>query len=143
MPVDAIWFPGNVANCAIRHRLTTKYAARRSTANSCWQEFDWEEPATAQPGMAQAQDFKSTMEAARKHLQTHKNFNLDDALRELEKSYVEAALDITRGNLSQAAKLLAFIAPRCTAACRAIAAAGRRTVDVLRVFSGWPMRPSR
>jgi len=27
------------------------------------------------------------MEAARKHLQTHKNFNLDDALRELEKSY--------------------------------------------------------
>ena len=29
-----------------------------------------------------------------------------EALRDLERSYVEAALDITRGNLSQAAKLL-------------------------------------
>jgi DNA-binding NtrC family response regulator len=39
-------------------------------------------------------------------LQTQKGFLLDEALRDLERSYVEAALDITRGNLSQAAKLL-------------------------------------
>src|SRR5258706_589934 len=54
----------------------------------------------------QVKDFKTTVEAARKHLQTKKGFLLDEALRDLERSYVEAALDITRGNLSQAAKLL-------------------------------------
>jgi transcriptional regulator with GAF, ATPase, and Fis domain len=100
-------FPGNVRELRnIVIRLTTKYAGQTVNSEQVLAEFDWEEPAATQPGMAQAQDFKSTVEAARKHLQMHKNFNLDDALRELEKSYVEAALDITRGNLSQAAKLL-------------------------------------
>jgi DNA-binding NtrC family response regulator len=100
-------FPGNVRELRnIVIRLTTKYAGQSVNGEQLLAELDWEEPVTAQPGVAQTQDFKSTVEAARKHLQGHKNFNLDDALRELEKSYVEAALDITRGNLSQAAKLL-------------------------------------
>jgi DNA-binding NtrC family response regulator len=46
------------------------------------------------------------MDAARKQLQAQKGFNLDQTLRELEKSYVEAALDLSHGNLSQAARLL-------------------------------------
>jgi len=100
-------FPGNVRELRnIVIRLTTKYAGLTVNSEQLLAEFDWEEPAAKQSGMAQAQDFKSTVEAAGKHLQAQKGFNLDDALRELEKSYVEAALDITRGNLSQAAKLL-------------------------------------
>jgi DNA-binding NtrC family response regulator len=99
-------YPGNVRELRnIVIRLTTKYAGQTVNSEQLLAEFDWEEPVT-QPSVAQAQDFKSTVDAARKHLQVHKNFNLDDALRELEKSYVEAALDITHGNLSQAAKLL-------------------------------------
>ena len=100
-------FPGNVRELRnIVIRLTTKYAGQVVYSEQLLGEFDWEEPVTAQAGIAQAKDFKAAMESARKHLQLQKNFNLDETLRELEKSYVEAALDITHGNLSQAAKLL-------------------------------------
>lgn len=43
---------------------------------------------------------------AMRHLQTQANVNLDQVLRTWEKAYVDAALKITHGNLSQAAKLL-------------------------------------
>jgi DNA-binding NtrC family response regulator len=36
----------------------------------------------------------------------HKNFSLDNTLSQWERGYVEAALIITQGNLTQAAKLL-------------------------------------
>ena len=58
------------------------------------------------PGLAGGQDFKSVLEAARRHLQLHKNFSLDETLAQWERGYVEAALLITHGNLTQAAKLL-------------------------------------
>jgi DNA-binding NtrC family response regulator len=100
-------FPGNVRELRnIVIRLTTKYAGQTVNSEQLLGEFDWDEPAAAQPGMAQVSDFRSATEAARKHLKAQKGFNLDEALKELERSYVEAALDITHGNLSQAAKLL-------------------------------------
>ncbi len=37
---------------------------------------------------------------------TARNFRLDESLERMERSYVEAALALTSGNLSQAAKLL-------------------------------------
>ena len=46
------------------------------------------------------------MEAAKQHLQAQRNFSLDQTLQRCERSYVEAALALTNGNLSQAAKLL-------------------------------------
>jgi DNA-binding NtrC family response regulator len=58
------------------------------------------------PGLPVGQDFKSILESAKKHLQLQKNFNLDLTMQQWEKGYVEAALLITQGNLSQAAKLL-------------------------------------
>ena len=58
------------------------------------------------PGLAAGQDFKAVLEAARRHLQLHKNFSLDNTLAQWERGYVEAALMITQGNLTQAAKLL-------------------------------------
>ena len=58
------------------------------------------------PGLPAGQDFKAVLDAAKKHLQIQKNFNLDLTMQQWEKGYVEAALAITQGNLSQAAKLL-------------------------------------
>jgi len=100
-------FPGNVRELRnIVIRLTTKYAGQNINSEQLLGEFDWEDAAPTQPEVGQAKDFKASVEAARKLLQTQKRFNLDDALTDLERSYVEAALDITHGNLSQAAKLL-------------------------------------
>jgi len=100
-------FPGNVRELRnIVIRLTTKYAGQTINSEQLLAEFDWEDAAPSPVEMSQGKDFRASMESARKLLQTQKRFNLDDALRELERSYVEAALDITHGNLSQAAKLL-------------------------------------
>ena len=100
-------FPGNVRELRnIVIRLSTKYPGETINSEQLLGELDWEDPLTAPGQTAQFTDFKVSMEAARKHLQSRKGFLLDEALRDLERSYVEAALDLTRGNLSQAAKLL-------------------------------------
>ena len=99
-------FPGNVRELRnIVIRLTTKYAGQAIGSDALISELDWEEPSAAEPA-APAQDFKTSLESARRYLQGRKGFNLDQVLRELERSYVEAALEITQGNLSQAARLL-------------------------------------
>ncbi len=100
-------FPGNVRelrNIAIR--LTTKYAGQQVNAEQLQAELDMESMEIDVPGLSIAQDFKLVLEAAKKHLQVQKNFNLDFTMQQWEKGYVEAALMITQGNLSQAAKLL-------------------------------------
>ncbi len=100
-------FPGNVRELRnIVIRLSTKYPGQTINSEQLLSEFDWEDSISTAPDIRPAEDFKGSVEAARKHLQTKKGFLLDEALRDLERSYVEAALDITRGNLSQAAKLL-------------------------------------
>ena len=100
-------FPGNVRELRnIVIRLTTKYAGQTVNSEQLLAEFDWEDAAPAPAEAATGQEFKASIDSARKLLQTQKGFSLDDALREMERSYVEAALDITHGNLSQAAKLL-------------------------------------
>ena len=43
---------------------------------------------------------------AKKILEGRRSLDLDSELRQWERCYVEAALEITHGNLSQAAKLL-------------------------------------
>jgi DNA-binding NtrC family response regulator len=100
-------FPGNVRelrNIAIR--LTTKYAGRKVDTAQLQTELDMESLDIELPGLAAGQDFKAVLEAARRHLQMHKNFSLDSTLSQWERGYVEAALMITQGNLTQAAKLL-------------------------------------
>lgn len=100
-------FPGNVRELRnVVIRLTTKFPGQVVNSEQLMGEFDWEEPASTPSDAVRVGDFQSAMDAARKQLQARKGFNLDQTLRELEKSYVEAALDITHGNLSQAAKLL-------------------------------------
>ncbi|MGH8751857.1 MAG: sigma 54-interacting transcriptional regulator, partial [Burkholderiales bacterium] len=100
-------FPGNVRELRnIVIRLTTKYPGQSVNSVQLQGELDTDglEPKTPEP--VALQDVRSLQDAARKHLQNQKNFNLDQMLQQWEKSYVEAALVITHGNLSQAAKLL-------------------------------------
>jgi DNA-binding NtrC family response regulator len=100
-------FPGNVRELRnIVIRLSTKYPGATVNSEQLLAEFDWEDPMSTPPAHAPGTDFKTSVDSARKHLQTQKGFMLDETLRDLERSYVEAALDITRGNLSQAAKML-------------------------------------
>jgi DNA-binding NtrC family response regulator len=100
-------FPGNVRELRnIVIRLTTKHVGQQVTAEQLQAELDMESMEIDTPGLPVGQDFKAVLDAAKKHLQLQKNFNLDHTLQQWEKGYVEAALLITQGNLSQAAKLL-------------------------------------
>jgi len=100
-------FPGNVRELRnIVIRLITKYAGQKVNVEQLRAEFDMESMEVEPSALLGNQDFKAVLEAAKKHLQLQKNFNLDQTLQQWEKGYVEAALLITQGNLSQAAKLL-------------------------------------
>jgi len=98
-------FPGNVRelrNIAIR--LTTKYPGMPVNPQQLEAELDTDQAYPQEIPLAS--DGKALIELARKQLQTLANFNLDATLRQWEKAYVEAALTMTHGNLSQASKLL-------------------------------------
>ncbi|HXF66561.1 MAG TPA: sigma-54 dependent transcriptional regulator [Burkholderiales bacterium] len=100
-------FPGNVRELRnIVIRLTTKYGGQRVGAEQLRAELDLESVDPELPALAASQDFRAVLEAAKRHLQLQKGFNLDATLAQWERGYVEAALAITQGNLTQAAKLL-------------------------------------
>jgi DNA-binding NtrC family response regulator len=100
-------FPGNVRELRnIVIRLITKHAGQNVDEEQLRAEFDMESMEIEPASLPISQDFKVVLESAKKHLQVQKNFNLDQTLQQWEKGYVEAALLITQGNLSQAAKLL-------------------------------------
>ncbi|HSN41164.1 MAG TPA: sigma-54 dependent transcriptional regulator [Burkholderiales bacterium] len=100
-------FPGNVRELRnIVIRLTTKHAGQMVNSEQLLAELDMESMDVDLPGVTIAQDFKTLLEAARRQLQVQKNFSLDATLQQWERGYVEAALMITQGNLTQAAKLL-------------------------------------
>jgi DNA-binding NtrC family response regulator len=95
-------FPGNVRELRnIVIRLITKYAGQRVSAAELEPELDLEAAApaaAAAPGML--------AEQAQRQLERAAGFNLDETLMAWERAYIDAALRITRGNMSQAAKLL-------------------------------------
>ena len=106
----ALWldysFPGNVRELRnIVIRLTTKHAGQAITAEQLQGELDMESM-EAEVGLPVTQDFNVILEAAKRQLQLHKSFDLDSTLQQWERGYVEAALAITHGNLTRAAKLL-------------------------------------
>ncbi|HEY1289847.1 MAG TPA: sigma-54 dependent transcriptional regulator [Burkholderiales bacterium] len=93
-------FPGNVRELRnIVIRLLTKHAARRVSAAELEPELDLETtaPAAGPAGLA---------DQAQRQLERAAGFSLDETLLAWERAYIEAALRITRGNMSQAAKLL-------------------------------------
>jgi DNA-binding NtrC family response regulator len=98
-------FPGNVRELRnIVIRLATKYGGQRISRAELDPELDLEAPAPGAPTLAA--DGPDLVEQALRHLEHARGFNLDDALKALERGYIEAALKLTRGNVSQAAKLL-------------------------------------
>jgi DNA-binding NtrC family response regulator len=108
---DALWmdygFPGNVRELRnIVIRLTAKYPGKAVNEEELLAELDGTGfGSSAQPAAA-ALDEAGSLEAAKRQLQSHRSFSLDETLQRWERSYVEAALALTNGNLSQAAKML-------------------------------------
>jgi DNA-binding NtrC family response regulator len=96
-------FPGNVRELRnIVIRLTVKQAGRVVTTEDLEPEFDVE--SGSQPEDAPGEG-DVTAQAVR-HLERSRGIQLDRMLQSLERGYIEAALRLTRGNVSQAAKLL-------------------------------------
>ncbi len=88
-------FPGNVRELKnIVIRLTTKYAGYKVGAAELEAEF------------APAEAAADPAANARAELLSGKPFSLDAVLKSVEQSYLDAALEIAQGNMSQAAKLL-------------------------------------
>jgi DNA-binding NtrC family response regulator len=97
-------FPGNVRELRnIVIRLTTKHAAQRLTPRELEPELDLDIEA---PLSAAGAGQSSLIEQALRMLEHSGNFGLDDTLKAWESAYIQAALRLTRGNVSQAAKLL-------------------------------------
>jgi len=94
-------FPGNVRELRnIVIRLSTKYPGQRLSVADLEAEFDLEAPAPASAAAG------SIVEQALRQLERAGTFDLDATLKAWERGYIEAALKLTRGNVSQAAKLL-------------------------------------
>jgi DNA-binding NtrC family response regulator len=95
-------FPGNVRELRnVVIRLTTKYSGQRVSVAELEPELDLEAP---HPGSAA--EGGAIVDQAMRQLERSGAFNLDETLRAWERGYIEAALRLTRGNVSQAAKLL-------------------------------------
>jgi DNA-binding NtrC family response regulator len=99
-------FPGNVRELRnIIIRLIAKYAGQTVNDTQLAAELDLMQIGNTQ-GLPSANDEQSLASHAQYHLQTQANVNLDSVLKAWEKAYVDAAMKMTHGNLSQAAKLL-------------------------------------
>lgn len=97
-------FPGNVRELRnIVIRICTKYAGTSISPELLQAEFDREVQA---PGLAGLDNESVLMAEARRQLEADPDFRLDEVLRRWERSFIEAALAMTNGNLSQAAKRL-------------------------------------
>lgn len=98
-------FPGNVRELRnIVIRLCTKHAGTRITPALLQAEFDREVESPS--GGDAMSDEKVLLEAARRQIEADPDFRLDEVLRRWELGFIEAALAMTNGNLSQAAKRL-------------------------------------
>ena len=98
-------FPGNVRELRnVVIRLCTKYAGTRITPSLLQAEFDREVQAPA--GATAMTDENVLLDAARRQIEADPDFRLDEVLKRWEQGFIEAALAMTNGNLSQAAKKL-------------------------------------
>jgi DNA-binding NtrC family response regulator len=102
----AYHFPGNVRELRnIIIRLIAKYSGQTVNDMQLDSEFDLSRQSEVD-GSSPIVGTGDLSSYALQHLQNQANVNLDQVLKQWEKAYVEAAMRITHGNLSQAAKLL-------------------------------------
>lgn len=101
-------FPGNVRELRnIVIRLISKYTGLIVNETQLLSEFDLVESDQQQSdALPSVNDETGMLAHAQRHLQAQTNVSLDQVIKSWEKSYVEAAMRLTHGNLSQAAKLL-------------------------------------
>ena len=107
---EASWldyhFPGNVRELRnIVIRLIAKYAGKTLKEKELVAEFDLSAPESSNETL-NLNDGAGMTAQAQRHLQRQTNVSLDGVLKAWERAYIEAAMKITHGNLSQAAKLL-------------------------------------
>jgi two-component system nitrogen regulation response regulator GlnG len=117
---QALWssygFPGNVRELRnIVIRLTAKHPGQTISYADLESELDLQDdsppatPAVAFPARDQAlteQPGDTIADAATRRLNQREPFNLDLMLNATERAYVDAALKLAHGNVSQAARLL-------------------------------------
>lgn len=101
-------FPGNVRELRnIVIRLIAKYSGKTLKTKELIAEFDLSASDTdAASTQIDINDFSGMTAHAQRHLHRQANVSLDEVLKTWEKAYIEAAMQMTHGNLSQAAKLL-------------------------------------
>jgi DNA-binding NtrC family response regulator len=100
-------FPGNVRELKnIVIRLTTKFPGQKLSPLELEPELEREEQPAASAELGPPDDPQALIEQAQRHLQRERQFNLDDMLRAWEQGYIEAAMRLTHGNISQAARML-------------------------------------
>lgn len=103
---SAYRFPGNVRelkNIAIR--LTAKYAGYVVGKEELQSEFELSGTAEAGNSIAETSDGKSARTLAQE-IESQPEFSLGAALAAIELQYIDAAIEIAKGNMSQAARLL-------------------------------------
>lgn len=103
---EAAWlsypFPGNIRELKnIVIRLVAKHAGYEIGLSELQAEF---EPQAFADKPAAVRD--NPAEVARQRLLAESNFSLDQAMAEQEQLYLDAALDLSEGNISKAARLL-------------------------------------
>lgn len=102
-------FPGNVRELRnIVIRLTARYPGLTITPEQLQAELDnidsFESPAT--PTALAKDDLDDIKLAARQHLESAKQINLDATLELWQRGYIEAATELCKGNISEAARRL-------------------------------------
>ncbi|MFB0936432.1 MAG: sigma 54-interacting transcriptional regulator [Propionivibrio sp.] len=103
-------FPGNVRELRnIVIRLTAKYPGHTVSHGELEAELDLQDenvPISPEPPPEAEQQNQSLLASAISRLQEQRPFSLDQLLADTEHSYIEAALRLANGNVSQAARLL-------------------------------------
>ena len=107
----ALWrrynFPGNVRELRnIVIRLTARYPGQTVDVATLAGELDLDDPPETLPSPAPSTTPTPVVEAACQRLSQNEPFSLDRLLADTERGYIEAALRLTHGNVSQAARLL-------------------------------------
>jgi len=106
----ALWmqypFPGNVRELRnIVIRLVTKHPG--AVVDRARLEVELDADGGASAGNAPAEsEFQPSLDSARRILEQRRMLDLDAELHQWERFFVEAALDLSHGNLSQAARVL-------------------------------------
>jgi DNA-binding NtrC family response regulator len=99
-------FPGNIRELKnIVIRLVAKHAGYEIGPAELHAEFEPQAAGQDIPA-ARQETGADPLEAARRRLQGEPNFSLDRAMAEQEQLYLDAALGLTEGNISKAARLL-------------------------------------